>query len=149
MSKAKHIYVIYVDAKPERVWDALITTDATRQYWGHDNVSDWKPGSRWQHVRTGDGSNKVDLVGKILESDRPHKLVMTWSFPQDENNPAQISRVTFDIQPYRETRSKLTVTHDDLEPGSQMESGIQHGWPLVLSNLKSYLETGKVMPVLK
>jgi uncharacterized protein YndB with AHSA1/START domain len=140
MNKAKFVYVTYILATPEKIWDALLDTKFTRQYWGHDNVSDWKPGSKWEHRRN-DEKHTVDLVGEVVESAPPRRLVLTWAEPVDAANKSKHTRVTFDIEPI-EDMVRLTVTHDELEPGSSMEHGIKEGWPRVLSSLKSLLETG-------
>ena len=141
MAKSQFVYVTYIRAKPEQVWKALIDGEFTRQYWEHDNVSDWKPGSAWEHRRS-DGSSKVDLIGEVVESSPPRRLVMTWAFPADAANRAKHSRVALDIEPI-DDMVRLTVTHDDLEPDSDMLRGISYGWPRVLSSLKSLLETGR------
>ncbi|HEY3294131.1 MAG TPA: SRPBCC family protein [bacterium] len=141
MSKTKFVYVTYIRTTPEKVWQAITEGPVTRQYWEHENVSDWKPGSPWEHRRT-DAAHTVDLVGKVLETTPPRKLVISWAAPQDRDVPAGHSRVTFLIEPM-EDMVRLTVTHDDLEPGSNMEQGITEGWPRVLSSMKSFLETGR------
>src|SRR5512138_2714280 len=63
--KPTFVYVTYIQSTPERVWQALTDADLTAQYWGHSNVSDWQPGSAWEHVRT-DGSGIADTGGKVL-----------------------------------------------------------------------------------
>ncbi len=141
MNDARFVYVTYIRTTPERVWNALLQPEFTRQYWGHDNVSDWKAGSSWEHRRT-DGSGAVDLVGQVVESAPPRRLVITWAFPADAADKARHSRVTFEIEPV-EDMVRLTITHDKLEPGSDMRRGITEGWPRVLSSLKTLLETGK------
>lgn len=146
MSKATFVYVIYIAAEPKAVWNALIDGEATKRYWDHLNVSDWKVGSKWEHQRA-DGTNAVDLVGTVVESAPPRRLVITWAFPSQSADPEQRSRVAFDIEPHAGESTRLTLTHDDLEAGSDMERGISTGWPLVLSNLKSLLESGKTMPL--
>jgi uncharacterized protein YndB with AHSA1/START domain len=85
------------------------------------------------------------MVGKVIESSPPRRLVITWARPADENNDAATSRVTIELQPI-DSMIKLTVTHDKLVPGSDMLKGISEGWPRVLSSLKSLLETGKPLP---
>ena len=146
MEKPKFVYVTYITTTPEKLWNALQNSEMTRQYWGnHTNATDWKPGSRWEHRDT-DDAKLVDIVGKVVESDPPRKLVLTWASPADEARPAGHSRVTFEIVSFGEI-VRLTVTHDELEAGSEMRSGISYAWPLVLSSLKSILETGKPMPM--
>src|SRR5438132_1527080 len=77
------VYTVYIAAPAERVWNALVDGDVTRRYWGHENRSDWQPGSRWEHVRVGpDGV--VDVAGKVIEIDPPHRLVTSWHAPDGE-----------------------------------------------------------------
>jgi len=117
----------------------------TRQYWGHDNVSDWKPGSSWEHRRS-DGSNRLDIVGEVVECTPPKRLVMTWAAPADIADKTKRSRVTLDLEPVNDM-IRLTATHEDLDAGSDMLRGISNGWPRVLSSLKSFLETGKPLNI--
>jgi uncharacterized protein YndB with AHSA1/START domain len=137
------VYTIYIAAGADTVWNALTDGALTRAYWGHDNVSDWKPGSRWEHVRS-DGSGKVDIVGRVIEIDPPRRLVTSWAFAADEDDAAKHSRVTYEVTPLGPD-TRLTVTHSELEEGSEMLLGIREGWPAVLSNLKSLLETGRTL----
>ena len=90
------VYYTYFESTPDKVWHALTDADLTAEYWGHSNVSDWQPGSEWRHVRT-DGSGVADVVGTVVESDPPRRLVTTWSDPAGDGE-AGPSRVTFDIQ---------------------------------------------------
>jgi uncharacterized protein YndB with AHSA1/START domain len=141
MSNSKFVYVTYIAAKSEQIWKALLDAQFTRQYWGHDNVSDWKPGSGWEH-RANDDARTLRLVGKVVESVPPRRLVLTWASPEDAANTAKHSRVTFTLEPI-EDMTRLTVMHDELEADSEMLRGISEGWPRVLSSLKSLLETGR------
>lgn len=141
--KPTFVYVTYIHSTPEKVWDALTDADLTAAYWGHRNVSDWQPGSRWEHVRT-DGSGIADVVGTVVESERPSRLVTTWAAPEDEGREDKYSRVIFDIQPHADI-VRLTVTHEDLNDEGEL-SDVSDGWPAVLSNLKSLLETGSTLP---
>lgn len=141
-NKAEFVYVTYIASTPEKVFNALMAPEMTRKYWAHLNVSDWKVGSPWKHEDANDG--QIHLVGKVLESDPPRRLVISWAFPADKDNEEKHTRVTFEIEP-GPGMVRLTVTHDDLEPGSEMQKGITRGWPVVLSNLKTLLETGQAM----
>lgn len=141
MNKSKFVYVTYIRTTPEQAWKALIDGELTRQYWGHENVSDWKPGSTWKH-QLSDETRTVAMVGEVVESAPPRRLVLTWAFPADAQNKAKHTRVTFEIESI-EDMVRLTVTHDELEAGSEMQRGITEGWPRVLSSLKTLLETGK------
>jgi uncharacterized protein YndB with AHSA1/START domain len=145
MNQAKHIYVVYIATTAEKLWKAITQGELAKQYWMHENVSDWKVGSRWSHV-TADAARSERIVGKVLEVTPPTRLVMSWADPKDAADPSQHSRVTFDIEPIDEM-VKLTVTHDELVADSNMERGITRGWPLVLSSMKSFLETGKGLDI--
>jgi uncharacterized protein YndB with AHSA1/START domain len=102
------------------------------------NVSDWKPNSKWEHHHPTD-KDPVWVTGRVLEADRPKRLVLTWADPDDL---ADESRVTMEIEKL-EDMVKLTVLHGEFKPGSTMRPKISEGWPRVLSSLKSFLETGK------
>jgi len=147
MSKEKtsFVYVTYIRSTPEKVFEAITKPEIARRYWGHENVSDWKPGSAWQHVRANE-QRTVELVGKVVEVVPPTRLVITWANASQAADPASTSRVTFDVAAYDEM-VRLTVTHDELEAGSGMAKCIQQGWPIVLSSLKSLLETGQGIDV--
>lgn len=139
------VYVTYIRSTPEKVFEAITKPEIARRYWGHENVSDWKPGSTWEHVRANE-QRTVELVGKVVEVTAPARLVITWANASQASDPASYSRVSFDLVPY-EGMVRLTVTHDELEAGSGMAKGIQQGWPAVLSSLKSLLETGQGIDV--
>jgi uncharacterized protein YndB with AHSA1/START domain/DNA-binding transcriptional ArsR family regulator len=141
-AQPSYVYVTYIHATPERVWHALTDADLTGAYWGHRNVSDWQPGSSWEHVRT-DGSDIADVVGKVLEAQPPTRLVLTFTSP-GEPVPDEPPTVTFTVEPYQEI-VRLTVTHENLG-GPDDLAAVSAGWPAVFANLKSLLETGKVLP---
>jgi uncharacterized protein YndB with AHSA1/START domain len=148
MNKPSFVYVTYIQSTPEKVFNALIDPEMTRDYWAqHRNASDWKPGSPWRHERY-DDPNHVDIVGEVIENDPPRRLVVTWADPQHAGDPEKTSRVTYSVEQYRDA-VRLTVTHEELEPGSAMLRGISQGWPAVLSGLKTLLETGESMPMMK
>jgi uncharacterized protein YndB with AHSA1/START domain/DNA-binding transcriptional ArsR family regulator len=138
-----YVYVTYIRASAEQVWDALTDADLTARYWGHANVSDWQPGSSWEHRRT-DGSGAVDVVGKVIATERPTRLVITFDDAPDSEPSREPSVVTFLVEPHQDI-VRLTVTHENL-PNNEMLVGISRGWPAVLANLKSLLETGDVLP---
>ncbi|CAN5523447.1 SRPBCC domain-containing protein [soil metagenome] len=140
-STQTYVYVTYIQASPEAVWEALTDPDITAAYWGHRNESDWQPGSTWAHVRN-DGSGISDVAGEVIESNPFERLVTTWA-GADGQDP-DVSKVTMDLRASGDV-VKLTVTHEDLIPDHYRQ--ISGGWPAVLSNLKSYLETGSPLPV--
>jgi len=139
------VYVSFIASTPEKVFEAITRPDITRRYWGHDNVSDWKPGSKWEHIRAND-ERTVNIAGEVVECSPPSRLVVSWANASEIADPQAYSQVTFEIEPY-EDMVKLTVSHDDLVVGSGMAIGVSKGWPLVLSSLKSLLETGEGLDV--
>jgi len=147
MTPPKFVYVTYIASSAEKVFHALTNGEMTKNYWGrHNNVSDWKTGSRWEH-RDYDDPKLVDIVGEVLESRPPSRLVVSWVSPADEGKAEKTSRVTYEIKPFLDL-VKLTVTHEDLEPDSPMYHGVTLGWPVVISGLKTLLETGKPLPMM-
>ena len=138
---ASFVYVTYIRTSPEQVYRAITDPALARRYWGHENVSDWTPGARWEHVRT-TPERPVEIVGTVVEADPPRRLVLTWSAASKEGDPDEESRVAFDIEDAEGGMVRLTVTHTDLLPDGGMTKGVSKGWPLVLSSLKSFLETG-------
>jgi uncharacterized protein YndB with AHSA1/START domain len=146
MDEPQFVYVTYISTSPEKLWNALIDPKVTAKYWQHENVSDWKPGSTWEH-RSADKERTLRLVGKVIEVSPPQRLVLTWAFPADEAHEEKHSIVTFEIEPVGGV-VRLTVTHSRLGPGSEMVEGITEGWPKVLSSLKSLMEMGRPLPKL-
>lgn len=142
-SVPSYVYVTYIRATADQVWRALTDADLTARYWGHANVSDWQPGSAWEHRRA-DGSGAIDVVGQVLEAEPPARLVLTFEDSPDAQSRREPSVVTFLVEPHQDI-VRLTVTHENL-PNQEMLAGISDGWPAVLANLKSLLETGDVLP---
>ncbi|HSV36982.1 MAG TPA: SRPBCC domain-containing protein, partial [Ramlibacter sp.] len=121
--KTSFVYVTYIRSTPEKVFEAITNPEIARRYWGHENISDWKPGSAWEHVRANE-QRTVQVVGKVVEVAPPTRLVITWASPSQAADPASYSRVSFDVAAY-DDMVRLTVTHDELEAGSGMAKGIQ------------------------
>ncbi|MEU1735260.1 SRPBCC domain-containing protein [Streptosporangium sp. NPDC020145] len=140
-SMPSYVYVTYIRATAEQVWRALTDADLTARYWYHANVSDWLPGSTWEHRRL-DGSDTVAVVGEVLEAEPPRRLVIT--FEDEPGADREASVVTFVIEPHQDI-VRLAVTHEKL-PDREMYRGIAHGWPAVLAGLKTLLETGEALP---
>jgi uncharacterized protein YndB with AHSA1/START domain len=139
MQKPDQVYVSYIRSTPEKVWRAITEPEFARQYWcANVNISDWKKGSKWEHVEDGNRA-EVYVTGEVLESIPPKRLVLTWADPDAK---ADQSRVTFEIEPIADM-VRLKVIHGDFQPGSDMAAKVAGGWPLVLSSLKTFLETGK------
>ena len=134
------VFEIYVKATPDRVWEAITDPETRARYsFGVGTESDWSQGSAYRSGVPG----VIDIAeGENVEVDPPRRLVQTftalWS---DEVKSAGASRVTWEIEPVGDDSSRLTVVHDELEPGANNE--IYGGWPQILSGLKTLLETGE------
>lgn len=140
MSKSTFVYVTYIRTTPEKLWSALTGEDFMKQYWfGCHCESEWTVGSAWKNVSP-DG--QVMDTGEILESDPPRRLVIRWqnAFKPDlvEEGP---SLCTIELEPSAGA-VKLSITHSIDRSPSKFVEAISGGWPKVLSNLKSVLETG-------
>jgi uncharacterized protein YndB with AHSA1/START domain len=134
------VFEIYIRTTPERLWHAITDSEMRQQFsFGWPARSDWTPGSRIEQTSP-DGS-EVWATGDILEMEPPRRLVQTleahWS-PDVEDEPP--TRITWEIEPVGDT-CRLRVTHDGLT--EQTNDQIYGGWPMILSNIKSLLETGE------
>jgi uncharacterized protein YndB with AHSA1/START domain len=141
-AESSFVYVTYIRTTPERLWSALTTPEFTRQYWfGCHIETDWKRGSQWQ-LAFDDG--RVADRGTIVEIDPPKRLVLEWRNEWSaELNAEGNARCAMDIEP-ADGAVKLTVTHSMAKPRSKLIEAVSGGWPKILSNLKSLLETGEV-----
>ena len=104
MTKPSFVYVTYIATTPESIWQALVDPEVMRKYWADPNagcarvnVSDWTPGSQWEHRRV-DDAGTVDIVGKVVESTPPRRLVFTWARPKEAEDDSKHSRVAFDVR---------------------------------------------------
>lgn len=141
MTGSRFVYVTYIRTTPEKLWQALIEPEFTRQYWaGTYQVSDWTVGSDWKNMIP-DG--RVGDSGKVLIFDPPRRLSVSW---QNEFVPEMKveghSVCTYDLEPAG-TAVKLTVMHEINTPDSKLIGGVSEGWPHLLASLKSLLETGE------
>lgn len=142
MSKSTFVYVTYIRTTPEKLWTALTDAEFMKQYWfGMHGESQWTAGSSWTLI-SGDG--RIFDAGEIVEADPPRRLVISW---QHQNKPELkaegASLCTMELEPSG-SAVKLSITHAiDRNPSKLLEA-VSGGWPKVLSNLKSLLETGSV-----
>ncbi|MBR1089588.1 SRPBCC family protein [Bradyrhizobium manausense] len=145
MSKPSYVYVTYIETSAEKLWHALTDGDFTERYWfGHRIASAWKPGSPYRFTNVSEGRCTVD--GHVITADPPRRLSYSWLNHKPEAAGEGTSRVTFDLEPHGKV-VKLTVTHDELGEDGNTLRDISGGWPMVLSNLKSLLETGHVIEI--
>lgn len=140
MSKPKFVYVTYIAAPPEKVWQALTKADISEQYWfGYRVQADGKAGDRMTAFNPAGVKAHDD---PIIESDPPRRLVYGWKPLYKDLPDERPSRVTFELEPFKD-QTRLTIVHDEFDDDSTMFRMISKGWPAVLSSLKSFLETGK------
>jgi len=143
--KPAHVFVLFIRATPDRVWEAITTSDFTLRYYYSSTVeSDWSAGSPYVYKIQGEPA----IVGEVLESDPPRRLVSTFDARWDEEvAPDAPSRITWEIEPAGDGLSKLTVIHDGFGAETATYRSIGSGMPFILSGLKTLLETGD--PLLK
>jgi uncharacterized protein YndB with AHSA1/START domain/DNA-binding transcriptional ArsR family regulator len=141
-SPMEKVFEIYIRTSPERLWEAITDPEIRAKYnFGARVESDWKPGSRLEMGHP--GADGLLGEGEVLEVERPtrlvHTLVALWS---DDVQREGSSRVTWEIEPVGDS-CRLTVTHDQLREGANDE--LYGGWPMILSGLKTWLETGELL----
>jgi len=147
MAKDRFVYVTYIRTTPEKLWEALLMPEFTRQYWfGVTLESDWKKGSTWKMVFP-DG--RVTDSGEVLEVEKPKRIVLKWLNEwRPELNAEGFSRCTMEIEPV-EGATKLTVIHEIDKSESKVIEAVGGGWPRILSNLKTLLETNEPLDMTK
>ena len=139
------IYVTYIRTTPQKLWAALTTPEFIHQYWfGMTVECGWTTGSPWK-LAFEDG--RLADTGTILEADPPKLLKIRW---RNEFRPELTAEghsiCTIALEPQQNGAVKLTITHalEDPRPASQFITAVSGGWPMILSNLKSLMETGEV-----
>lgn len=140
MENPERYYVTYIAARPDQIWRALIQPESAKKFFlGRWLESDWAAGSGWKLMT----ENGVDSLGEIIEIDPPRRLALTW---RAEDSSLPTIHVTIEIEDRGEV-SKLTVweAHDE-SATEEYRAGGRDGWPLILSGLKTLLETGSPMP---
>jgi uncharacterized protein YndB with AHSA1/START domain len=145
MDQLKFVYVTYIDAPLEKVWAALTQPEFTRQYYGGRSIqSEWTTGASIKFLRPDGG---IDLVGEVLEIAPPRLLSCTYHDAPGRHDlpPEAPSRLTFEVTAAHNV-TKLTVTHDQFQPGSTLIHHVTQGWQMIFSSLKTLLETGKALP---
>jgi uncharacterized protein YndB with AHSA1/START domain len=134
------VFEIYIKTTPERLWQAITDPEMRRKYtFGAVITSTWQPGSRYQAM----GNGNLIAEGDNLEVNPPHRLVQSLRAVWDDDVKREgTSRVTWEIEPVGDS-CRLLVTHDQLREGANAQ--LYGGWPMVLSGLKTLLETGELL----
>ena len=145
-SKATQVYQIFIKAPPEAIWEAITTTEFRRLYFHGSSIeSSFEPGSSvLSHSPDG-----TELWGEdtVLECNPPHRLSQTWGSLYDPELAVEPkSRITWDIEPQGDgSYCKVTVTHDQLEGSPKTADRVSGGWLLIVSGLKTVVETGHAL----
>lgn len=140
--RSRFVYVTYIRTTPETLWTALTDPKFIRQYWFGVNIEcSWEKGSPWKMVYP-DGT--LTDTGEILEIDPPRRVVIRWQNEWKPELKAEgAGRCTMELEPAGKS-VKLTITHEIDRPESKLITAVSGGWPRVMSNLKSLLETGEI-----
>jgi uncharacterized protein YndB with AHSA1/START domain len=141
-NRSHFVYVTFIRTTPEKLWTALTDPHFIRQYWfGMTIDCAWRKGAPWK-MSYPDG--RVTDTGEILEIDPPRRMVIRWQHEMRPEIKAEgPGRCTLELEPVTGA-VKLTITHEIERPDSKLISAVSGGWPQILSNLKSLLETGEV-----
>jgi uncharacterized protein YndB with AHSA1/START domain len=139
-AKSTYVYVTFIRTTPEKLWAALTDRETMKRYWFDMHIeSDWRAGAPWRLLFS-DG--RVADAGEIVEIDAPRRLVVSWRNEfKPELTAEGYASCAYEIEPV-DNAVKLTVTHTIDRPDSKLINAVSGGWPKILSNLKSYLETG-------
>jgi uncharacterized protein YndB with AHSA1/START domain len=143
MPRSTFVYVTYIRTTPEKLWSALTDPQFQEQYWfGVHCESDWTAGSSWKMCYA-DG--RITDAGEIVESQPPRRLVIRWRHEDKPELKAEgESLCTIELEPAGRA-VKLSITHTIERESSKLIRAVSGGWPPILSNLKSLLETGSVI----
>jgi uncharacterized protein YndB with AHSA1/START domain/DNA-binding transcriptional ArsR family regulator len=145
MDRPRHVFQIFIRTTPERLWQAITDPAFTERYFFQTRIdATWHSGAPLRYLTL---DAQLVVEGEVLVADPPRRLITTWAF---RNDPELVddppSRVTWEIEPLGET-CRLTVVHDDFPTETATFRSVGSGWPLVLSSLKSVLETGEPLRV--
>ena len=137
----KHVYKLMIEAPPEKVWEALTNSEYTTRFWyGSAISSEWTSGSDYK-ITTADGS-RVFIHGKVLEADRPRRLVQTYNTTWPPFDTEKETTMTWELEP-RDGGTQLTLTHEGFQDDSKLYETLAQGWTDILNGLKAILETGR------
>ena len=141
MADSRFVYVSYIRATPEKLWKALIEPEFTRQFWCETwQDCEWTPGASWR-LMIPDG--RVADSGEVIDIEPCRRIVLSWRNEfKPELRAEGYSRLTYELEQQGES-VKLTVVHEIDTTDSKFIQAVSNGWPLILSSLKSLLETGE------
>jgi uncharacterized protein YndB with AHSA1/START domain len=140
-ANSRFVYVTYIRTTPEKLWQALLDPEFTRQFWSETwQDCEWKAGASWR-LMIPDG--RVADSGEVVEIEPGRRLVLGWRNEfRPELHAEGDSRLTYELEPLKES-VKLTITHEMDRPDSKLIEAVSGGWPIILASLKSLLETGE------
>ena len=143
MNNSRFVYVTYIRTTPEKLWKALLDPEFTRRFWNETwQDCEWKPGATWR-LMIPDG--RVADAGEVVEIEPQRRLVLRWRNEfMPELREEGYSRMTYEIEKKGES-VKLTVIHEMERGASKLIDAVSGGWPMILSSLKSLLETGQAL----
>ena len=144
MAKSKFVYVTYIRTTPEKLWAALTTdVEFMKQYWfGMHCESEWKAGSSWKMVS---GNGQILDSGEIVEAEPPRLLVIRWQHQKNPDLKAEgESLCTMELEPSG-AAVKLSISHTIEREPSNFITAVSGGWPRIVANLKSLVETGSTV----
>jgi uncharacterized protein YndB with AHSA1/START domain len=141
-TSSKFVYVSYIRTSPEKLWQSLTTPEFQQQYWfGVRFETEWKQGAPWRMMYP-DG--RMTDSGEIVEYDPPRRMVLKWRNEfRPELTAEGFSQCVFELEQIGDA-VKLRITHTIDVPDSKFIEAVSGGWPQILSNLKSLLETGEI-----
>jgi uncharacterized protein YndB with AHSA1/START domain len=143
MATVSHEAMVFIRATPDEIWRALTDPAKTRDYYYSTEIrSDWTPGARW----TSEAGDELYLEGEIVEIEAPHRLVQTFhiAWPDEDAFRDDASTVTWEVTPMGDA-SRVRIVHEGM--GQATRDYVEDGWELILSGLKTLLETGQPLNV--
>jgi len=142
MAKSTFVYVTYIRTTPQKLWAALTDAEFMKQYWfGMYCDSNWTVGASWRMVRP-DGS--ICDAGEMVEVEPNRRMVIRWQHQANPDLKAEGDSIcTIELEPTG-SAVKLSITHSIEREPSKLITAVSGGWPMILSNLKSLLETGSI-----
>jgi uncharacterized protein YndB with AHSA1/START domain len=144
MGSPQHVFQVYIRATPERLWQAITDPAMTQIYYFNSLIeSDFKLGSPLQYKQP-DGS--LDIDGEVLESEPPRKLVHSFSSKWEANDDPPTT-VTWEITPVGGETCLLSLAHAGFPSENATYSGTKDGWVIILSGLKTLVETGEKLRI--